>query len=113
VFGYGSWIARETATGRLIGELGLIEARRAIQPPIDATPEVGWSLTGDAQGQGYASEALAGIFAWADARIPRTVCIIDAANAPSIRLAERLGYRLQTEGRYRDAPILIFEREAR
>lgn len=112
LFGYGSWIARETATGRLIGELGLIEARRAITPAIDATPEVGWTLTGDAQGQGYASEALAAILAWTDARLPATTCIIDPANAASIRLAERLGYRLRTTGTYRDAPILILDRAA-
>ncbi len=113
LFGYGSWIARDTATGRLIGELGLIEARRAITPAIDAAPEVGWTLTGDAQGQGYASEALAAILAWTGARLPATTCIIDLANAPSIRLAERLGYRLRTTGTYRDAPILIFDRIAR
>lgn len=112
LFGYGSWIARDTTTGHLVGELGLIEARRAIQPAIDATPEVGWTLTGDAQGRGYASEALAAILAWTDERIPATACIIDPANAPSIRLAERLGYRLRTEGTYRDAPILIFDRTA-
>jgi RimJ/RimL family protein N-acetyltransferase len=108
----GSRATPPPATGRLIGELGLIEARRAIEPPIDATPEVGWTVAGDAQGRGYASEALVAIFAWTDARIPRTVCIIDPANAPSIKLAERLGYRRQTEGRYREAPILIFGREA-
>ncbi len=112
LFGYGSWIARDTATGRLIGELGLIEARRAITPSIDATPEIGWTLTGDAQGYGYASEALAAILAWTDARIPATTCIIDPANTRSIRLAERLGYRLRTDGTYRDAPILIFDRAA-
>lgn len=110
-FGYGTWVARDTA-GRLIGELGLMETRRAITPSIDAAPEVGWTLTGDAQGQGYASEALAAILAWTDARIPATTCIIDPANAPSIRLAERLGYRLRTTGTYRDAPILIFDRAA-
>ena len=112
LFGYGSWIARETATGRLIGELGLIEARRAILPSIDATPEVGWTLTGEAQGQGYASEALAAILGWADARIPATTCIIDPANAPSIRLADRFGYRPRMSGIYRDSPILIFDRAA-
>ena len=112
LFGYGSWIARDTATGHLIGELGLIEARRAIEPSIDATPEVGWTLTGEAHGKGYASEALEAILAWTDARIPGTTCIIDPANAPSIRLAERLGYRQRAQGTYRDAPILIFDRTA-
>ena len=111
LFGYGAWVARD-ATGRLIGELGLMETRRAITPSIDATPEVGWTLAGDAQGKGYASEALAAILAWTDTRIPATTCIIDPANAPSIRLAERLGYRLRTQGTYRDAPILILDRTA-
>ena len=112
LFGYGSWIARETATGRMIGELGLIEARRAIVPAIDDTPEVGWALAGDAHGQGYAAEALAAIFAWVDPRIPRTVCIIDPDNAPSRRLAARLGYGERTTGTYHDKPILILDRPA-
>ena len=111
LFGYGTWVARDTA-GRLIGELGLMETRRAITPSIDAAPEIGWTLAGDAHGQGYASEALAAILAWTDARIPSTTCIIDPANAASIRLADRLGYRLRTTGIYRDAPILILDRAA-
>jgi RimJ/RimL family protein N-acetyltransferase len=112
LFGYGSWIARETATGRLIGELGLIEARRAIVPAIDATPEVGWTLAGGAHGQGFASEALAAIFVWTDPRVRRTVCIIDPANAPSIRLAARFDYVERTTGTYNDKPILILDRPA-
>ncbi len=112
LFDYGSWIARETATGRMIGELGLIEARRAIVPAIDDSPEVGWALTGDAHGQGYAAEALAAIFAWVDPRIPRTVCIIDPANTPSRRLAARFGYGERTTGTYHDKPILILDRAA-
>jgi RimJ/RimL family protein N-acetyltransferase len=52
------------------------------------------------------------MFAWADPRLPRTVCIIDSANAPSLRLAEKLGYRPVTEARYRDATTLLFERFA-
>lgn len=111
LFGYGTWVARDTA-GRLIGELGLMETRRAITPSIDAAPEIGWTLAGEAHGQGYASEALAAILAWTDARIPSTTCIIDPANAASIRLAERLGYCLRTMGIYRDAPILILDRAA-
>jgi len=115
-YGYGSWIVRETATGRLIGDLGLIEARRAILPPIDGPgatgPEVGWTLTGEAQGQGYASEALAAVFAWTDPRFAATTCIIDPDNAPSLRLAARFGYLERVTGRYHDKPILILDRHA-
>ncbi len=110
-FGYGSWVLRETATGRFVGEFGLIEARRAIVPSIDDAPEVGWTLAPWAHRQGFAAEALAAVFAWVDARpIARTICIIDPANAPSIRLAERVGFRTMTTGVYHDKPILIFDR---
>lgn len=112
LFGYGAWILRETASGRLVGEIGLIEARRAIDPPIDA-PEVGWALATHAHGQGHAREALDTILAWTDAHpIRRTMCIIDPENAPSIRLAGRIGYRHFARGTYHDRPIDLYERMA-
>ena len=112
-FGYGSWLLRERGTGRFIGDVGLIEARRAIVPSIDDSPEIGWALAGDAHGQGFASEAMAAVLAWVDAQqIARTRCIIDPDNLPSIRLAERHGYGNVVNGTYHDAPILIFERRA-
>lgn len=112
-FGYGSWVLRDTATGRLVGELGLLEARRALTPPIDDAPEVGWTLSPWAHGQGYASEGLAAAFAWVDARgTPLTRCIIDPGNDPSIRLAQRFGFEARGEGWYHDKPTLIFERRA-
>ena len=87
LFGYGAWVLRETATGRLVGDIGLIEARRAIDPAIDA-PEMGWALATPAQGRGYAKEALDAVLAWSDAHgLARTMCIIDPDNAASIRLA--------------------------
>lgn len=111
-FGYGSWVLRD-ATGAFVGEIGLIEARRAIDPPLTA-PEVGWTLSPAAHGQGYASEALAAILDWTDAKgITATVCIIDPDNAPSLRLASRVGYLVKQEGTYREKPILILERASR
>ena len=112
LFGYGAWVLRETATRRLVGDIGLIEARRAIDPAIDA-PEMGWALATPAQGHGYANEALDAVLAWSDAHgIARTMCIIDPANAPSIRLAARIGYRTIARGTYHDRPIDLYERMA-
>ncbi len=109
---YGYWLVRETATGRFIGEVGLMDSRRATEPSFEGTPEGGWALAAHAHGRGFAHEALAAMLGWADARLPRTVCIIDPANAPSLRLAEKLGYRLLTRAPYRDATTLLFERLA-
>lgn len=111
LFGYGSWVVRDRTTGTIVGEMGLIEARRSIEPALDA-PEMGWALTGAAQGHGFAGEALAAILRWADARgVARTQCIIDPGNAASIRLATRIGYRLLAKGRYHDAPINLYQRD--
>lgn len=112
-FGYGSWLAHETASGAFVGEVGLIEARRSIDPPIDGSPEVGWALAGTAHGRGFAAEAMAAALAWSDAAgIARTTCIIDPGNAASIRLAGRLGFGFVVAGRYHDRSTNIYARLA-
>ncbi|PAX07385.1 GNAT family N-acetyltransferase [Sphingomonas lenta] len=111
VMGFGHWVVRETASGAYLGEVGLMESRRATSPAFEGTPEAAWGFLPRVHGQGYAAEACAAMLGWADGRgIERTVCIISPGNAPSIRLAERLGYSSAGEVRYRDAPILFFER---
>ena len=113
LFGYGSWVVRDAATGAFVGEVGLLEAQRAIAPPL-AVPEAGWALSPAFHGRGLAHEALVAALAWADAAgIARTCCIIDPANALSIALAERCGYTRTGEATYHEAPTLIFERPAR
>jgi RimJ/RimL family protein N-acetyltransferase len=108
-FGYGSWVVRDRAGG-FVGELGLIEAQRAIDPPL-ALPEAGWTLSPAFHGRGYAGEALAAVFAWTHAQgIARTTCIIDPDNAPSLRLATRLGYAMVRAADYKGRTIHVFER---
>ncbi|MFX8036061.1 GNAT family N-acetyltransferase, partial [Acinetobacter baumannii] len=56
-------------------------------------------------------EAVAAMLGWADGQgIGRTVCIIAPENAPSIRVAEKLGYRVFADGVYKGKPTRIFER---
>jgi RimJ/RimL family protein N-acetyltransferase len=108
-FGYGSWVVRD-AVGAFVGEIGLLEARRAIDPPL-MLPEVGWTLSPAMHGQGYAGEALGAILDWAQRHgIAATTCIIDPDNAPSLRLAARVGYAVTCETLYKDRPILVLER---
>jgi RimJ/RimL family protein N-acetyltransferase len=112
MLGYGYWHVSETASGRFIGEAGLADYHRTLDGVADFAPEAGWALTPTAHGQGYAGEAMEAILAWADETLPqaRTVCMIAPANAPSIRLAERLGYRPLATSTYRGSPTLLFER---
>ncbi len=110
--GYGHWTVREVASGRYLGEVGIMDSRRETMPDFTGTPEVGWAFVGTAHGHGYATEALAALFDWADTRLPRTICIIDPDNAASLRLAARVGYTIYAEGRYRDRPTRFLHRIA-
>jgi RimJ/RimL family protein N-acetyltransferase len=110
-FGYGSWVLRDSAGG-FVGEAGLMEARRAIDPPL-ALPEMGWTLAPAVHGRGYAREALDAILGWAAGRgIARTTCIIDPDNAPSLRLAARLGYATVRDAAYKGRTVRVLERQA-
>lgn len=109
-FGYGGWVVE--VDGRAIGDVGLLEARRAIAPALDV-PEMGWALAPAAHGRGYATEAVAAALGWADAQgMARTCCIIDPDNAASIAVAARMAYRAVDTRAYRGAPITLYERMA-
>ena len=109
--GYGNWTIRETATQAYVGSVGVLDYRREMDPPFDA-PELGWGVAPAFQGLGMAHEALQAALAWTDAyRLePRTVCMISPENAPSVKLAERVGYRPYAEADYKGSTVTLFER---
>lgn len=110
--GYGYWAAREKAGGRFVGEIGFQNLRRAMQPPLDDRPEIGWVLAPEAQGRGLAREAVAGTVAWADARlsVAETACIIRPMHERSVRIALAAGYRRTGAARYGAAVMDVFVR---
>jgi RimJ/RimL family protein N-acetyltransferase len=110
--GYGYWAVVERATGAFVGEVGLADFKRDIVPSFGGAPEVGWALVSTAWGRGLGTEAVAAALAWSETHlaVPRTVCLITAENAPSIRLAARLGFREYARTTYREAPVHLFER---
>lgn len=111
-FGYGLFVVREKAGGAFVGEVGLAHFSRGLGETFDPFPEAAWVLAGAAQGKGYATEAMIAAHAWIDQtqKPPRTVCIIHPNNRPSVRVAEKLGYRGFGETEYRGAPVTMFER---
>ncbi len=112
LLGYGYWALEDKATGRFIGELGFADFRRNIEPSLQDVPEVGWALAGHAQGKGYATEALGAVVAWGEAHFGpvRTACIIHPDNGPSIRVAQKCGYREFQRTTYKDQPTIMFVR---
>jgi len=113
LLGYGYWTIRETATGRFVGELGFADFHRVLSPGFDGAPEVGWTLSGWAQGRGMASEAVTAVLGWADAQgWKRTACMIVPANTTSLRLAGRHGYTPYAETDFKGKPVILLERLA-
>lgn len=113
--GCGFWAVERKEDGRWIGQAGFGEFRREMIPRLEPWPEMGWIFAPEAQGRGYASEAVGAAIAWGERTFPgKDFCaIIAPENAPSIRLAERHGFERRHETIYKDAPILVFIRPAR
>jgi RimJ/RimL family protein N-acetyltransferase len=112
IAGYGYWAVERRADAVMIGQIGFADFKRGMAPNIENIPEMGWLFAAEASGQGYATEAGVAALAWADAALGgrEVVAIVDATNAPSIRVAEKLGFAEREEAVYRDAPILLFRR---
>lgn len=112
LLGYGYWAVEEKATGRYLGDIGFADFKRDLQPSLEGMLEFGWVLAPHAHGKGYASEAVAAAIAWAEQHRPtlRAVCIIDPANEPSIRVAEKAGFRRWQESTYHGGPTVVFSR---
>ena len=102
----GLWATIHRPSGRFIGRCGLlpwtIEGRFEV--------EVAYLLARPFWGQGLATEAASAIVQYAFDRLgySRLVCLIDPANAPSIRVAERIGMRLEREMEDDGGPFLLY-----
>ncbi len=112
--GYGYWVVETAETGDFVGEVGFGDYRRDIVPSLDGIPEIGWVLTPRAQGRGLGYEAARTALAWRDAALPRgeTVCIVAPEHAPSLRIAEKLGFRVSGNAIYHGDPTVVLRRRS-
>ncbi|MEN3793149.1 GNAT family N-acetyltransferase [Fulvimarina sp. MAC3] len=110
--GFGMFAMTDRKTGTFLGETGIKRFNRGIGPHFDPYPEAAWRLLPFAQGKGYAAEAVTAVHDWFSARCtePKTVCMINFENAPSLKLAEKLGYRPFGEADYKDERLMLLER---
>jgi RimJ/RimL family protein N-acetyltransferase len=115
LLGYGYWVAERREDGAYLGQIGFADFKREMTPSIENIPEMGWIMARQAQGQGYATEAVLAALAWADEALGggEIVAIISHDNAASIRIAEKGGFASREEALYKDEPILLFRRPAR
>ena len=89
--GYGLWAVEEKVSGALVGRIGFFN------PEGWPGFEVGWMLGRPYWGNGFATEGARAVLQYAFTEMQRThvISLIRPENAASIRVAERLGERLE------------------
>lgn len=112
LLGYGYWAVEVKGEGRHIGDVGFADWKRDIVPSLDGMPESGWAFAAEAHGRGVATEAVRAALAWGDKNFGGkvTTCIISPDNTPSIRVAEKCGYREFCRGDFKGSPTVQFRR---
>jgi RimJ/RimL family protein N-acetyltransferase len=110
LLGFGYWAIEEKASGSFIGEVGLADFQRDLNPPLGDGPEAGWALQTASHGKGYGAEALRAALAWGHEHFDgETIhCLIDVDNVASIRLAQKCGFRRLREATYKGTANIVF-----
>lgn len=102
----GLWIVELRESGRFIGQCGLT------MQEVDGVwePEVGYLFLRAYWGRGYATEAAAACLDYGFDRrgYARIICLTTPENAPSRRVAARLGMRLEREIERRGLRMCVF-----
>ena len=112
LLGFGYWAVESRHDGRLVGQAGLCDFERGLDPDISGYPELGYIFDRSVHGQGIAREACRAILDWARDSLPPSPiwAIISPQNQPSLNLAGRLGFERVCDSTYHDEPITILKR---
>jgi RimJ/RimL family protein N-acetyltransferase len=102
--GFGNWVLEDLSTGEVVGRAGPYEP--AGWPGL----EIGWTVGRDHWGKGYAPEAAREAARWVHDVLgaDHFISVIDPANARSIRVAEKLGEKLEGEFSYAGFDLLVY-----
>jgi RimJ/RimL family protein N-acetyltransferase len=102
--GYGHWAIEEKSSGRFLGRLGFLNP--AGWPGF----ELGWMLGKEFWGRGYATEGARRALAYAFTELNKdhVISCIHPDNSPSIRVAERLGEKLEGEAEILGTKVMVY-----
>jgi RimJ/RimL family protein N-acetyltransferase len=104
LLGYGYYAVEEKSSGRLIGRVGF--TNHAGWPGF----ELGWTIVPEFQRRGYATEAASMLLSYAFDMLdqPHVMSLIHPDNAPSRKVAEKLGQKIEGETEVLTMPVLIY-----
>jgi RimJ/RimL family protein N-acetyltransferase len=102
--GHGIWAVEEKSSGRLVGRIGLL------YPAGWPGFELGWTLSRDSWGKGYATEGARRAMEYAFTEMDRDhlISLIAPANVASVKVAERLGEKVEGETHLMGRDVLIY-----
>ena len=102
--GYGALAIEEKATGEFVGRAGFFN------PEGWPGFELGWVVARERWGRGYATEAARRLldYAFADLGRDHVISVIQPENAASIRVAERIGERIERRMELSGREVLIY-----
>ncbi|WTB93079.1 GNAT family N-acetyltransferase [Streptomyces cellulosae] len=85
---WGTYVLVRREDDRAVGAMGFHSA------PVDGRVEIGYDLVVEARGNGYATEALRTLSAWALAQdtVHTVVAVVDETNVPSQKVVTRAGF---------------------
>ena len=102
--GYGHWAVEEKATGNFVGRIGFLNP--------DGWPgfEIGWTLSREYWGKGYATEGARRALQYAFTELDKdhVISLIHPENQASIRVAERLGEKPEGTSEILGMPVVIY-----
>jgi RimJ/RimL family protein N-acetyltransferase len=102
--GYGLFAVEEKVTGKLVGRIGFLNP--------DGWPgfELGWTLGREFWGRGYASEGArrALEYAFKELDRDRVISLIDPDNTASIKVAVRLGEKVEWQTELMGHQVLVY-----
>ena len=102
--GYGPWAVEEKSSRRLLGRIGFFN------PEGWPGFELGWVLRRDSWGKGYATEGARRALDYGFTEMGRDhiISLIHPDNLASIRVAERIGEKLEGRSPLFDHDVLVY-----
>jgi RimJ/RimL family protein N-acetyltransferase len=102
--GFGEWTVVERTTQDVIGRVGFNYPEGALDV------ELGWIIAPDRWGSGFATEAARAAveWLWANTTVTRAISSIERDNPASVRIAEKLGARVDHIASREGREILVY-----
>ena len=104
LLGYGHWAVEEKMSGNFVGRIGFLNP--AEWPGF----ELGWTLARESWGKGYATEGARRALSYGFNELDRShiISLIHPDNKASIRVAERLGEKVEGKTQLMGHEVLIY-----